>query len=370
MIMAFKKLLSLFILPFFVAVSVNAANVGNSSAVRQMRSIAQESTGQSIDDLLSELEIPGISAPEDVLNEEGLESAKGAIILTVPGIRASSIWSYIFGRTNKDGVPIPQNEDGKLSENDKWLKDYFEMPTNESYNEFKEQVLEMAEEQSRYSEDDYLERTVRNLIPDFEKRNIYVDTYKWSRNALDSEEAMPGLIKKIEELSEKAIHEDKPLYIWSHSWGSVLTHTALHRLDKEHQNLTVATWITCGSPLVPSNKIVKAFASYMIARGGLEKTVAKPKNVMRWVNVWGKHDMISNKIRQCPTNLEMDNDAKAYEDSISFWSIHGIPDWIRMKNPLPWHSSYHEDFDTVLKSVKKEVHIPVFAPYIQPELVR
>lgn len=340
----------------------------SNSALSQMYKVAEDSLSQPIEKLLESISIPEVSVPEDIFLKN---SGNGAIILTVPGIKASSIWSYIFGRSTKDGVPIPETQNGTLTENDKWLKEHFELPTDESYKNFKEEVLEMAEVESRYSGDDYLEKAIKSHIPDFAQRNIYIENYVWSRNALDSAEALPGLIKKIENLSEKAVRENKPFYIWAHSWGTLLSHTALHRINRTNPGLTVAIWVTCGSPLVPSNKIVRTFASYMIAKGGLEKTVSQPGNVVSWVNVWGKHDLISNEIKQCHINYEMDKQAKGYEKNISIWSIpHGVPDWIRMKNPIPWHSSYHEDFHTYLKSLKVNVDIPVFMPYIQPALTR
>ena len=341
-------------------------NAPRGSTLSQLYNVSETYAAQPIENLLENIEIPAVSAPA---NEPVEKKYNGAVILTIPGIKPSSIWSYIFGKISKEGVPLQDNPNGSLSENDQWLKDYFEIPTDFDYQEFKSQVLEMAEEQTRASKDDYLEEPIL-AIPGYAHLNIYMETYFWSRNAIDSAKVLPGLMDKIKSLSAKAAQEGKPFYIFSHSWGTILSHTALHRLSRSDNKVKVDTWITSGSPLVPSNKIVRNFSNYMINKGGLEKQVSQPSNVSSWVNVWGKHDIISNEIRQCPVNYEMDKPAREYENNISFWSFYGIPDWIRMKNPLPWHSAYHEDFHTYLKSLKVPVDILVFEPYIQPSLMK
>jgi len=292
-----------------------------------------------------------------------VQKTDGAIILTVPGIKASSLWSYIFGKGDGSADDIYNR-----SEDDAWLKQYFGFKSDKDFQEFKKKTLAQAERISRSGEEDlYLETPIHN-IPGIAERNIEVKTFIWSRNALDSAEAAAKLMEEIKDLSAKAAREGKKFHIFSHSWGTLLSHTALHRLARSNANADIATWVTCGSPLIPANKIVRKYVVYMVENGNLEKDVAFPKNVRRWVNVWASRDLMSNTIPASTVNIEADERAAFYEDRINDNNpLLATSDWGAMRNPISWHSSYHEDFHAYLSSAGMPADIFVFRPHIQPE---
>ena len=51
----------------------------------------------------------------------------------------------------------------------------------------------------------------------------------------------------------------KPLYVFCHSWGSVLMHHVLTALAAKGSPVRVDGFITMGSPLVPSDGLIKLF---------------------------------------------------------------------------------------------------------------
>lgn len=309
--------------------------------------------------------VPAASRPEAADSQK--VSGSGAVILSVPGIVASSLWNYIFSKTDEKGLP-----DGEIalnSNDEKWLKEHFGIQSDEDYKAFKEQLLRQINKESRKEDDMHeLEAAIRDM-PGFNAKTFHVKTFQWTRNAKDSEIAAANLMDEIQALSDKAALEGKPFYILSHSWGTVLSHTALHRLYRLRRNINISTWITAGSPLVPSNDIVAKFVQHNVSLGNLERNVSKPQNVKRWVNVWAERDIISNKIMQCPINYQVDKPAEYYENLIKDKTLQ-IIDWTKLKNPVEWHCSYHAGFSAYLSTIKVQADIPIFVPYIQPELLR
>ena len=332
----------------------NFSAINASAAMTQIKNMQKASAN-----------VPAASIPEAADSQK--LSGRGAVILSVPGIVASSLWNYIFSKTEEKGLP-----DGEIaldSNDEKWLKEHFGIQSDEDYKAFKEQMLKQINEESRKEDDMHeLEAAIRNM-PGFNAKTFYVKTFQWTRNAKDSEAAAASLMDEIKALSDRAAREGKPFYILSHSWGTVLSHTALHRLYRLGKNTNVATWITAGSPLVPSNDIVAQFVQHNVSLGNLERNISQPKNVKRWVNVWAERDIISNKILQCPVNYQADKPAEYYENLIKDKTLQ-IIDWTKLKNPVEWHCSYHANFSAYLSTIKVQADIPIFVPYIQPELLR
>lgn len=293
---------------------------------------------------------------------------KGPVILTIPGIVPSSIWSYIFGRITPDGKKV--EDERAASQNDEWLKQYFDITSDSDFKIFKEEILAQAEEYSRSGDDDYYLEWPLKKIPEFQNLNLELHTFIWSRNPLDSAVAVTELMNTIQTLSGKAFAEGRPFHIYAHSWGTVLSHTALKKLAYSGRNVKVDNWVTTGSPLIPGNKIIKRYVNFMAEKGNLEKDVSMPGNVRHWVNIWGKRDLISNSIPMCQNNIQSDTSASYYENLIRTLHFGFIGDWIRMRNPISWHSVYHEDFHKYLRSANTKVDILVFSPYVQPRLIK
>ena len=346
---------------FFNFAAADNVSAENSSAISLLRTANAE---RHIDPPV----LPSYAAPADntfVALPQAKE--KGPVILTIPGIVPSSIWSYIFGRITPDGK---KTDERTAAQNDEWLKQYFGIESDSDFQNFKEEILAQAEESSRSGDDDYYLELPLKKIPEFQNLNLELHTFIWSRNPLDSAVAVAELMDTIQALSGKAFAEGRPFHIYAHSWGTVLSHTALKKLSREGRYVKVDNWVTTGSPLVPGNKIINRYVNYMAEKGNLERTVSMPGNVKHWVNIWGRRDLISNSISSCANNIQSDTSASYYENLIRTLHFGFIGDWIRMRNPISWHSVYHEDFHKYLKSASTKVDILVFSPYIQPKLIK
>lgn len=342
--------------------------VASCPAFAQEQAINAKNALQSITSSTQKAQAPSVSKPVSI--KDAAKAARGAVILTIPGIEPESVWNYVFAKSD-DTMLIAQTRGvgDTANDNDAWLKNYFGIESQENYEIFKREVLKQAQSISRAAGDSLnLENAVRR-IPNFASRNLDVHTFQWTRDAKDSGTEVVNLMAMILTLSKKAEKENRPFYIFAHSWGTVLSHTALHRLYRQGRDVKVHTWVTAGSPLVPPNSIVKKFVDYNVARGGLETEVSKPSNVKRWVNVWAERDPLSNIIPACPINFKADEKAAIFEEAIKDQTLQ-IVDWAKMRNPVAWHSSYHSDFHTTLSTINIHANILVFPPHIQPEFVK
>lgn len=348
---------------------------------------AQEKAGfsQSLNNKEIQSSVVKVSGPSeaDAAVEElaGRAAAEGgAVIVTVPGIKASSLLPWFSGKElraiaeydTSDGARGAVRSAGVSDEElqrsiNAAMKEYYRLPENF------DPAAVRAQGADRLSDDFYLENRIRR-IPGFASRNIEVSTFRWSRNADDSAQYIPSLMLFIRKAYEKAMSEGKPLYVFAHSWGTMLTHTALHRLEYANLPIKVEAWITTGSPLVPSNFIVETFVNSGVSSGNLVRKVSKPKTVKYWLNIWASRDLIANEIQTADRNVRIDGSVAPYEKAVL--ALVGISsgdanmDLIKLRNVLTWHSSYFDDYSADLKSINKTVRIKVFEPFIQPVFLK
>jgi pimeloyl-ACP methyl ester carboxylesterase len=220
--------------------------------------------------------------------------------------------------------------------------------------------------------DDYLDSRLASILP-ADKYTIV--PIRWSRDPDESAEAVPLVEAGIKRIFADAKAQGRPVYLVAHSWGTVLAHTALHRLAKSDPQVRIEKFITLGSPLVPGHWWLDIFMKYEIKQGQLQAHVAKPANVAAWVNLWGYNDLFSNQIAAADRNLLVDNGVSPLELQIkkAAEADHSLRpqaalDLFKLKSPKSWHFAYIYDLKFFLKTIQKEFDQAVLGPVVSGEL--
>ncbi len=223
--------------------------------------------------------------------------------------------------------------------------------------------------------DNYLEQKLKE-IPGYDSHSVILLPFAWSRDPGDSKQTLPLLQAKITEVYDTFKDSGRPIYILAHSWGSVLTHTALHRVARARPDVRIDKLITAGSPLVPANFVVKLFMKLEVRKERLEKRVRKPAIVRTWRNFWALRDAYSNLIPAADTNYQADAQVENVEPTLIDLILHKKPlrkearkDLFKIRDIKAWHGAYFFDYRASLKSIEKEIYVPVFQPAVAPQLV-
>lgn len=220
--------------------------------------------------------------------------------------------------------------------------------------------------------DNYLDARLAEALPG-EKFEIV--PVRWSRDPDESEAAVPLVEQEIKRIFSKARSEGRPVYLVAHSWGTVLAHTALHRLAVSAPEVRVEKLVTLGSPLVPGHWWLEIFLKLEINAGQLQQFVAKPRNTGRWVNLWARNDYFSNEIAAADKNIREDDLTVALEQRVK-WAAQidhslrdeALRDLFFLKSLKTWHFAYIFDFKVYLKTLKESHGKSIFAPVISAEL--
>ena len=362
--------LSIFFLSIFVFCTVSHSKEINALTVEDLYSMGED------------VEIPSVSEPASVQLEEALGSALAPgkngmppVIITVPGLRfdevgpgilelstLKKIWHFFFpGKRDEIGPVIAEDVE-------KFNQEYFMIQEGEEF------PFEDIEEKI-YIPDTYLEDNMREL-PDFEARGLTVEPFVWSRDPDESDKFVPKLITHISDVVRKYQGTGRPICVMSHSWGTMLSHTALHRMPQLKKKVKVDRWITMGSPLMPGNFIVKIYNKLKVKQEDLEKIVSKPESVSgRWINIWAKHDIISNEIKAADENHQVDLAVAATDKAVvkyakkhplQFFSTRA--DLYRLRTTTKWHAAYMYDYEAYIKCLKKQVEVKIFEPLVDPSV--
>ncbi len=220
--------------------------------------------------------------------------------------------------------------------------------------------------------DDYLDSRLAQVLS---AERYEIVPVRWSRDPDESEAAVPLVEAEIRRISSKARAEGRPVYLVAHSWGTVLAHTALHRLAVTDPGVRVDRLITLGSPLVPSTWWLNVFVKHEIDAGHLQRYVSKPANVGRWVNLWAKNDYFSNEIKAADLNLREDGQTADLERRVKLAAEqdHSLrPEALRdlffLKSLKAWHFAYIFDFHVYLKTLRRAYDRSIFRPVVASEL--
>ena len=223
--------------------------------------------------------------------------------------------------------------------------------------------------------DNYLEMKLHE-IPGYESHNVVIEPFNWSRDPGDSKATVIQLQARIEQIYDQYKATGRPIYVLAHSWGSVLAHTALHRVAAERPDVRIDKLITAGSPLVPGNLVVRMFVKLEVAKEDLEKKVSKPANVSVWRNIWAMRDAYSNDIPAADSNFQADAAVENVEPTLINLILHNKllkkearKDLFKIRDIKAWHGSYFYDYKAELNSIQKEISVQVFRPVLAPQVV-
>lgn len=326
--------------------------------------------------LSEEMNLPQIPAAAGAAIIKALEteSGKPPVIITVPGLSfdeigpgilelatLKKIWNFFFPR-NKEAI----NDEILAEEVMKFNEEYFMLQKGE----------EIPVIDKRIDVDvHYLEDTMKSL-PDFEARGLTVEPFEWSRDPDESEKYVKKLISHIAAVEKKYRGTGRPICLISHSWGTMLSHTALHRMPEMRSKVKIDRWITMGSPLMPGNAIVKIYSKLKTKQEDFEKTVSKPASVKgKWINIWAKHDIISNKIKAADANhqidlavADVDKEVVQYakDHILSFFTTRR--DLFKLRTTTLWHGVYMFDYDEHIKCLDRQVTVKVLVPLVDPSV--
>lgn len=220
--------------------------------------------------------------------------------------------------------------------------------------------------------DDYLDARLAGVLPADRYEIVPV---RWSRDPEESAAALPIVEAEIKKIFAAAKADGRPVYLVSHSWGTVLAHTVLHRLAGSSPEVRIDKFITLGSPLVPGHWWMEIFMELEINAGQLQAYVAKPRNVGSWVNLWARNDFFSNEIKAADKNVRQDGLTVALEARVkkAAEQDHSLrPEALRdlffLKSLKTWHFAYIFDFRIFLKTLKEYHEQRIFEPAISQEL--
>ncbi len=224
--------------------------------------------------------------------------------------------------------------------------------------------------------EDYLELKLKE-IPGYDSHNIVIHPFSWSRDPGDTKRTVPQLQALITGVYDTYKDSGRPIYILAHSWGSVLSHTALHRVGSARPDVRIEKFITAGSPLVPGNIVTKLFMRLEVLKGRLQRRVTKPRMVGTWRNFWAARDAYSNAIPAADSNYQADAKVENLEPLLLQLILHNKllkkqagRDLFKLRDIKAWHGSYFFDYEASLKSISKEIAVDVFKPELAPQIIR
>ena len=223
--------------------------------------------------------------------------------------------------------------------------------------------------------DNYLEDKLAEL-PGYAEGNITVIPFNWSRDPEDTGITVPDFEKKLVEVYNTYKGTGRPIYIFAHSWGTVLMHETLHRTAVSHPEVKIDKFISMGSPLMPSNLVVALFAKLEIFKEDFQKAVSKPANLRLWRNFWASRDLASNKITAADANAQIDASVEKLEPVLINLILHdnllrkaAAKDLLKLRNTGDWHNAYFFDYKASLESLHKEIYLPIFMPMVAPQVI-
>lgn len=296
-----------------------------------------------------------------------LEKSANPVIITVAGLNFGEMgWGPLEFRNFKKLLSIifPQKTLDEKAFEDEFYKEYAEYFAGELPPQ-RQKVFRLP--------DNYLEQKIKEL-PSYNTEMVIIP-FSWSREPSDTDKTIPVFEQKLKEVY-KIYGGKKPIFIVAHSWGSVLMHEALHRLEKSDPSVKIDKLITLGSPLFPSNFVVKLFMKFEISKEDLLKKVSHPKNLKYWKNIWAERDIYSNSIPPADFNIQIDSNVERLEPTLLNIILHNgelrsqaKTDFIKLRDIKAWHSAYMFDYKAYLKSVNKEIALEVFRPIVAPQII-
>lgn len=322
--------------------------------------------------LTADLQFPAARAPlgDAILPDNPASPAP--VIITVPGLSFAQIGPealelktiknlihFFFPKKNVAGTDLAPGYEAAL-------RGYYMLEDGEP--------LPAAGARTSRVPDNYIEEKLKDL-PGYAGLDLVVLPFHWSRDPDDTDTVIPVLAENIAAVYDKYKDTGRPVFILSHSWGTLLSHSALQRLSRTRPDLRINRWITMGSPLMPNNFLVDLFVKIGVKKEDLERTVSKPAIVRQWRNLWALRDIFSNEIKAADGNDQVDLPVKGIEPRLIDLMLHNKllkkdarKDLITLRNPDTWHESYFYDYRATLRSLHEDIYIPIFGPILAPQV--
>jgi hypothetical protein len=207
--------------------------------------------------------------------------------------------------------------------------------------------------------ENYLELDMKKAA---EKNGLDLDVinFDWSRDPKETGQTIEMFESELLALRDNAQTKGRPLYIVSHSWGTVLIHDALVRLEARGQIIEVRRLVTLGSPLVPHRLFVRLFKDFHNLVDRLQRRVTRPAGVHEWVNLWAQWDPYSDPIALADANIQVDLQAQPYAQKLESLIPTAGEDAVKsdldaLRSPGNWHESYRRGFRASLRTLNEDV---------------
>lgn len=306
-------------------------------------------------------------------------AAQAPLVITVPGLKFENInWgklSYeLFSELASQWFPgLKKSPQGTRNAGSEAVI----RAAYAKYNEQLEPLREAAEQMpelgvTRSEPDNYLETSLAQAPA---CAGLTVVPFPWSRNPADTAATVKRFVPLLIQAYDSNRGSARPVYLLTHSWGSVIMHEVLNQVALQRPDIKVDKFFSLGSPLVPGNFIIKAFADVQYDAAGLDKNIRKPVNVRYWRNVWAGHDFFSNTVTAADVNVKADASVGAPESELAYNILHGLhiiqakDDLLTLFNIRGWHACYYRDYDAYLKTLDRHIHLTVFNPEVVTPLI-
>ncbi len=224
-------------------------------------------------------------------------------------------------------------------------------------------------------DDAYLDRAVRAMAAKSGRR-ILIIPFRWSRNPSTTARTESHFSVWLPKVYAAAAAHKKPLYIVSHSWGTMLAYDMLADMAAKGSPVRVHKLVTMGSPLVPSSWWLNAFDGMQQPSGNFAGRVKKPANVRYWVNFWAEGDSVSNSIPAADINVKVDAGAVRFKELVSQAMrdpkrlLSAQNDMKRLTSVQLWHASYFSGYTAALESIDDKVSLDIPAKMVLPVIFR
>ena len=220
-------------------------------------------------------------------------------------------------------------------------------------------------------DDAYLEHAMQTMLGNADKKYLVVPL-RWTRNPDKTTEAEANFMVWLPKVAAVAAANHKPLYIFCHSWGTILTHDVLTMLAKNGSQVHVDKLVTIGSPLVPGSWWLKTFEGLEKPSNNFAAQAVKPRNVDSWTNFWASRDLFSNTIQTADKNLQVDEAANPLAKLIDTALFNPVSyalatvDFLTINSLSQWHASYYAGYQHFFSSVGQTLDLDIPNKTVMP----
>lgn len=225
------------------------------------------------------------------------------------------------------------------------------------------------------ADDAYLDRALRSMSAKSGRRVLLIP-FRWGRNPSTTASTEAYFSVWLPKVYAAAAAQHKPVYIVSHSWGTMLAYDILTDMAAKGSPVRIHKFVTMGSPLVPSSWWLRAFDGMQQPSGNFAERVKKPSNVRYWVNFWAAGDSISNAIPAADMNVKVDEGANRFKTLVSKAMsdpkrlLSAQNDMKRLTNVQLWHASYLSGYSAALDSVGSQLSLDIPDKMVAPVIFR